>query len=235
MNTAARGGGEAGAASVYASPPLGVCTPEYLEAVAALARELGVQRLKLTAAGAVRLHGLDAARKDEAKARLEALARGMTGQEPGPGKVQVACCSAGFHGSDAVEGLGCDNAKADALALARQLDDALRRAGSALPDKLPAKVRVGVSGCPRCCAESRVRDVGLVAGPRGWTVLAGGNAGARPRAADELARHLDADAAVALARDFLVLYAREATGRERTARFMERVGIEHVKHALELE
>jgi NAD(P)H-nitrite reductase large subunit len=99
---------------------------------------------------------------------------------------------------------------------------------------LPAKVRVGVSGCPRCCAESRVRDLGLIGGPSGWTLVFGGNAGARPRVADELARGLSDEAALELARRALAADGARAAKRQRTARFVEAVGLEALRQALDL-
>jgi NAD(P)H-nitrite reductase large subunit len=54
----------------------------------------------------------------------------------------------------------------------------------------PAKVKIGVSGCPRCCGESHTRDIGILGTNPGWTVLFGGNGGRVPRFADIIARNL---------------------------------------------
>ncbi len=42
--------------------------------------------------------------------------------------------------------------------------------------ELPAKVKIGVSGCPLCCGESFVRDIGMFAKKKGWTFIVGGEA-----------------------------------------------------------
>ena len=57
--------------------------------------------------------------------------------------------------------------------------------------EMPAKFKVGVSGCPFLCAESLVRDLGLIGKKSGWTLVFGGNSGRRVRQADVLAEDMD--------------------------------------------
>ena len=64
------------------------------------------------------------------------------------------------------------------------------------------------------------------------TVVFGGNAGKRVRVGDVLADNVSGDGAMAVIEAALALYAREGKKGERTARFVERVGIENVKAAL---
>ena len=116
--------------------------------------------------------------------------------------------------------------------MAERVELRLRALAEGMP--LPAKVRVGISGCPRCCGESYVRDIGLVGGRKGWTLAFGGNAGARPRAADELASGLDEDQALALMENALAHYAANARKNQRTARFVESCGAEELRRALGL-
>ena len=97
---------------------------------------------------------------------------------------------------------------------------------------LPCKLKAGVSGCSMCCAESFVRDVGLVGKKRGWTVVFGGNAGKRVRKGDILTENVSDDGAMAVIEAALGLYAQEGKKGERTARFVERVGLERVKAVL---
>jgi Nitrite and sulphite reductase 4Fe-4S domain len=85
----------------------------------------------------------------------------------------------------------------------------------------PAKIKIGVSGCPRCCSESHTRDIGLIGTPDGWTVLFGGNAGTRPRFGDLIARDLSADEAIVCAERLTEYYRNLAKPHERPARFME--------------
>lgn len=96
---------------------------------------------------------------------------------------------------------------------------------------MPAMLKCGLSGCPRCCGESFVRDVGLMGTGKGWTVLFGGNAGRNVRVADELVRNASDGEALAVLRSVLGIYRAEARQRERTARLVERVGIDAVRAA----
>lgn len=98
--------------------------------------------------------------------------------------------------------------------------------------ELPAKVKIGVSGCPFCCGESYVRDVGVFAKKKGWTVLFGGNSARQPRIGDIIAEDLDKDAVIALIKRCLEYYALHGKKKERTARFIERTGIEALKKAV---
>jgi NAD(P)H-nitrite reductase large subunit len=101
-----------------------------------------------------------------------------------------------------------------------------------LDGPLPAKVKVGVSGCRFCCCESWMRDVGLAGESKGWRFTFGGNAAGRPRVGDVVAEQLSADEAVELVRKTLNYYLKEAKFKSRSARFMERNGIEELKKAV---
>lgn len=92
--------------------------------------------------------------------------------------------------------------------------------------ELPAKVKIGISGCPFCCGESFVRDIGMFGKKKGWTVIFGGNSARRPRVGDVIAEDLDKDEAIALARRCLEYYTAHGKKKERTARFIERIGID---------
>ncbi|MDH3330141.1 MAG: NAD(P)/FAD-dependent oxidoreductase [Desulfobulbaceae bacterium] len=95
--------------------------------------------------------------------------------------------------------------------------------------ELPAKVKIGVSGCPFCCGESFVRDLGIFGKKKGWTVIFGGNSARRPRVGDIIAEDLQRDEVIELAKRCLEYYAAHGTKKERTARFIERTGIEKFK------
>ena len=96
----------------------------------------------------------------------------------------------------------------------------------------PAKVKLGVSGCNACCAESYVRDIGLIASKRGWIVAFGGSSGSKPRTADVVARHVDEETAMTLAEKLLALYVEHGQDLKRTAKFVDKVGIDWVKRQL---
>ncbi|MGI8410968.1 MAG: nitrite reductase large subunit NirB [Solirubrobacteraceae bacterium] len=93
----------------------------------------------------------------------------------------------------------------------------------------PHKVKSGVSGCPRNCAEATVKDIGCVAVEGGWQVRAGGAAGGNVREADILATVTTPEEALKLATTFLQYYRENAEYKERTYDFIPRIGLDQVK------
>jgi NAD(P)H-nitrite reductase large subunit len=98
-----------------------------------------------------------------------------------------------------------------------------------LDGPLPAKVKVGISGCVRCCCESWMRDIGLTAEKKGWRLTFGGNAAGKPRIGDVIADGLNDDEALELVEKVLDYYRTTAKAKTRTARFVERFGIEELR------
>jgi nitrite reductase (NADH) large subunit len=96
----------------------------------------------------------------------------------------------------------------------------------------PHKMKLAVSGCARNCAESTVKDVGVVAVPDGWQIHVGGAAGLRVRAADLLATVSTQDEALKLIGRFIQYYRENARYAERSPAFVERVGIEGLRAVL---
>ena len=96
--------------------------------------------------------------------------------------------------------------------------------------EFPAKVKMGVSGCPRNCSESTVKDVGIVATEGGeWEILVGGAAGAHVRRTDLLCRVKTRDEAMQIIGRFLIYYRDNAKWIERTYDFVPRLGIENLR------
>jgi nitrite reductase (NADH) large subunit len=94
----------------------------------------------------------------------------------------------------------------------------------------PAKMKLAVSGCPRNCAESLCKDVGIVAIEGGrWEIYVGGAAGAHIRKGDLLCTVDTADEAKTITGRFLQYYRESASWLERTYAWVPRVGIEHVR------
>ncbi len=93
----------------------------------------------------------------------------------------------------------------------------------------PHKVKLAVSGCPRNCAEATIKDFGVVAIEGGWELVVGGNGGMKVRVTDVLCRVETSDAVKEHCGAFLQLYREEAWYLERTAAWIERVGIEPVR------
>jgi len=96
----------------------------------------------------------------------------------------------------------------------------------------PHKVKSGVSGCPRNCAEATVKDIGCVAVEGGWQVRAGGAAGGNVREADILATVETRAEALRIATTFLQYYRENADYKERTYDFIPRIGLEKVREVV---
>ncbi len=97
---------------------------------------------------------------------------------------------------------------------------------------LPAKVKIGVSGCPFCCGESFVRDIGILGKKKGWTLIFGGNSARRPRIGDVIAEDITKEEVIDLTKRLLDYYAANGRKKERTARFIERTDIDELKKSV---
>ena len=120
----------------------------------------------------------------------------------------------------------CKFGQQDSLEFARTLEEKY----GTMPT--PAKIKLGISGCTFSCAESRLRDIGFIGTPKGWRMFVGGNSGMKPRIADELAKELSTQQALELCQKFLEFYCETAPAKQRTSRFVEKIGIETIKEKL---
>jgi nitrite reductase (NADH) large subunit len=95
----------------------------------------------------------------------------------------------------------------------------------------PHKLKGGVSGCIRECAEARGKDFGLIAVDGGWNLYVCGNGGATPKHAILFAEQLDDETAIKYLDRFLMYYIRTAGPLVRTAPWVEKLegGIEYLK------
>ena len=93
----------------------------------------------------------------------------------------------------------------------------------------PHKVKLAVSGCPRNCAESGIKDVGVIAVDSGWELYVGGNGGIKTEVAQFLAKVRTPEEVKEYAGAFLQLYREEAWYLDRTVHYIERVGLDYVK------
>jgi len=93
----------------------------------------------------------------------------------------------------------------------------------------PHKVKLAVSGCPRNCAESGIKDVDVIAVDSGWEIYVGGNGGIKTEVAQFLAKVRTPEEVKEYAGAFLQLYREEAWYLDRTVHYIERVGLDYVK------
>lgn len=83
--------------------------------------------------------------------------------------------------------------------------------------RAPHKLKIGVSGCARECAEARSKDVGVIATETGWNMYVGGNGGFSPRHAELLIGDLDDEGLVRAIDRYFMYYIRTADRLQRTA------------------
>lgn len=97
---------------------------------------------------------------------------------------------------------------------------------------MPHKFKMAVSGCPRNCAESTIKDFGIIAVDSGWELHVGGNGGMKVRVTDFLCKVETEEEVIEHCFALIQLYREEARYLERTAPWIERVGLDHVKEKL---
>jgi NAD(P)H-nitrite reductase large subunit len=193
--------------------PVGLVTPEVLEAISSVVRRYKIPITKITSGQRLALVGMKREEVDRIWHDLR--------MEVGPA---VELC---VHYVQACPGTEvCKFGVRDSLGMGLQLEKFY------VGMDLPAKVKIGVSGCPFCCAESYVRDIGLIGKKKGWIVSFGGNSGGRPRIGDIIAENIDDEEATALVRRCLEYYRDNMDKKLRTARFVEKVGIEAIRKAV---
>ncbi|HEV2375111.1 MAG TPA: nitrite reductase large subunit NirB [Streptosporangiaceae bacterium] len=98
----------------------------------------------------------------------------------------------------------------------------------------PHKVKGGVSGCARECAEARSKDFGVIATECGWNLYVGGNGGFRPRHAELFVADVDHDTLIRILDRFLMFYIRTADRLQRTAAWIETMdgGLTHLREVI---
>ncbi|PQE12575.1 nitrite reductase protein [Rutstroemia sp. NJR-2017a BBW] len=98
----------------------------------------------------------------------------------------------------------------------------------------PHKMKGGVSGCVRECAEAQNKDFGLIATEKGFNIFVGGNGGASPRHSELLAKDVPPDDVIPILDRYLMFYIRTADKLQRTARWLENLpgGIKYLREVI---
>lgn len=205
---ACRSRGE-GIYSIMARTPLGEVSAEKLNIINSVVQDFRLPGVRVTGRQRVQLLGI---KENDLHAVVERL-----------GEVGEVCK---YFVQACVGNTACRFGMQDSLTMGADLEAFLNTTN------LPAKLKSGVSGCSMSCAESYVRDVGMVGKKNGWTILFGGNAGKQVRKADVLAESVSAEEGLKIIGKALDFYSENAKKKERTARFVERVGFEAVKKAV---
>jgi NAD(P)H-nitrite reductase large subunit len=193
--------------------PVGVVSLENLEDIVKAVKKYNIPIIKITSGQRLALVGVE-------KGDIDGVWQDL---KMDVGKATELC----LHYVQACPGNDfCKYGVRDSLGLGREIEEFF------LGMALPAKVKIGVSGCPFSCAESYVRDIGMFGKKSGWTFIFGGSSSRRPRIGDVIAEDLTRQEIIALAKRCLEFYAAQGNKKERVARFVERMGIDAVKKAV---
>ena len=206
-----------GTYSVVPRMPGGEVTPDGLIAVGQVAKKYGLYT-KVTGGARVDMFG---ARLEQLPLIWEELiAAGFeSGHAYGKSLRTVKSC---------VGSTWCRYGVADSVGLAVQLEHRYKGLRS------PHKIKFGVSGCTRECAEAQGKDVGVIATDKGWNLYVCGNGGMKPRHAELLASDLTQTELIALIDRFLMFYVRTADRLQRTSTWRENLegGLDYLKQVL---
>ncbi|OBI49506.1 nitrite reductase large subunit [Mycobacterium kyorinense] len=203
-----------GSYSVVPRVPGGDIKPEHLILIGQIAQDFGLYT-KITGGQRIDMFG---ARVDQLPAIWKRLVD--AGMESGHAYGKAVRTVKSCVGSD-----WCRYGQQDSVQLAIDLE--LRYRGL----RAPHKIKLGVSGCARECAEARSKDVGVIATEKGWNLYVGGNGGMTPKHAQLLASDLDEKTLIRYIDRFLMFYIRTADRLQRTAPWIESIegGLEHVR------
>jgi nitrite reductase (NADH) large subunit len=206
-----------GTYSVVPRIPGGEITPEKLIVLGEVARDFGLYT-KITGGQRIDLLG---ARVEQLPAIWRRLvdAGFESGHAYGKAVRTVKSC---------VGSTWCRYGVQDSVSLAVELE--LRYRGI----RSPHKIKAGVSGCARECAEAQSKDIGVIAADDGWNLFVGGNGGFRPRHADLLLSGVDKATLIRAIDRFIMFYIRTADRLQRTASWLESLdgGLEYLRSVI---
>ena len=187
--------------------PCGIVTPDTLRKIADVADKYHAQTLKITSAARIAIIGLKEEDIDDIWNDLD--------MKPG---AAVGLC---IRSVKACPGTTlCKKGQQDALGMGMYLDQKYHGM------ELPGKLKLGVAGCGNKCAETPIKDIGLVGNKNGWDVFVGGCGGGMPRLADRIARGLDDDQAKAFVEEIIEYFKTNAKKHERMGRLIKRITLE---------
>jgi len=191
----------------------GVARPDELRRIADVAVKYGVKLIKITGGQRIALIGV---RKEDLPKVWKDL--GMdSGYAYGKALRTVKTCVGSEY---------CRYGTQDSLDLGIEME---RRFNGLW---MPAKVKMSVSGCPRNCSESGIKDIGIAGVAGGWDVHAGGCGGIELKAAERLCTVKTAEEVMEITGALIQYYREDAHYGERTFKWITRIGLKAVKKAI---
>jgi nitrite reductase (NADH) large subunit len=206
-----------GSYSVVPRMPGGEVTPDGLIAVGQIAKKYGLYT-KVTGGARVDMFG---ARVEQLPLIWEELiAAGFeSGHAYGKSLRTVKSC---------VGSTWCRYGVGDSVGLAVELENRYKGL------RAPHKIKFGVSGCTRECAEAQGKDIGVIATEKGWNLYVCGNGGMKPRHAELLASDLSKEELVRMIDRVLMFYVRTADRLQRTSTWRDNLegGLDYLKDVI---
>jgi nitrite reductase (NADH) large subunit len=194
----------------------GLCTSQQLRDIADIADKYEVPEIKVTGGQRIDMFGIP---KEKLPSMWKDLSEAgfVSGHAYGKALRTVKTC---------VGSKWCRFGTQDSTGLGVQLEELTW--GSWMPHKF----KIAVSGCPRNCAEATIKDFGVVCVDSGYELHVGGNGGIKVRVTDLLCK-VETEAQVKeYCGAFTQFYREDAHYLERTAPWIERVGLEKIKQAI---
>lgn len=193
--------------------PCGVVSPDTLRKLADVAEKYNAAALKLTSAARIAIVGLKEEDVDNVWKDL--------GMSAGAG---VGLCVRSIKACPGTT--FCKRGIQDSLSMGMKLDSIYHGM------ELPSKFKLGVSGCPNQCAETCIKDIGLVGMKNGWKLYVGGNGGARPRLALELMNNLPDEEALTVIEKIISFYKTEGKRNQRIGGLIDEIGLEEFRRRI---
>jgi NAD(P)H-nitrite reductase large subunit len=190
--------------------PCGVVDPAALRKIADVAEKYNAEALKITSATRIAIVGLKEEDIDDVWKDL--------GMSPG---AAVGLCVRSIKACPGTT--FCKKGMQDSLGVGLKLDKKYHGL------ELPGKFKMGVSGCIIQCAETCIKDIGLVGTNKGWSVFVGGNGGVLPRLSKELAKDLPEEEAISLVEKIIQYYKTNASKNQRLGSMIDKMGFEEFK------
>ncbi len=194
----------------------GMTTPQELRAVADVAEKFNVETVHVTGGQRIGLYGLK--KQDLPAVWKEFTDAGMvSGHAYGKALRTVKTC---------VGKEWCRFGTQDSTAIGIKLEELSWGSWT------PHKFKMAASGCPRNCAEATIKDFGVVCVDSGYELHVGGNGGIKVRATDFLCAVKTEEEVLEYAAAYMQFYREDAHYLERTAPWIERIGLHRVKEEI---
>lgn len=191
----------------------GMTSPEELKKIADVSLQYNVELVKMTGGQRIDLIGV---KKEDVPKVWEALDM-PSGYAYAKSLRTVKTCVGSRY---------CRFGTQDSLAMGALLERKFERID------YPAKFKMAVNGCPRNCAESCTKDIGIVGNDGGWEIYIGGNGGIKPRLANLLCKVKTDEELVETTAAAIQYYRETANYLERTSEWVERIGLDAIQRTV---